>query len=289
VQTWGPGGYGPWSSSLTFTIGTTTLRRPMGVVTQARPIFTWDEVHGATWYQISLHLDGAPHWSEWTQETRWSPEWDMTDYTGTYEWWVQPWAPPSEYFAWSSRLTFTIGDAPDATRLRSPSGTVAIGDVNFSWDAVEHAIWYRFYLKKDGVLHDDAWLEGETGRTLELPAGDYEYWVRTLTFDDHGTWSDALSFTVSASVSGTVTGDVQEGVTVTLSGDANASTTTVAGGSYSFWVADGDYKVTPSLTGYTFINECEEATVIGADLANVDFASSPVAETVVPERRQGGR
>ena len=54
-------------------------------------------------------------------------------------------------------------------------------------------------------------------------------------------------------ISGTLSGAIAAGVTINLTGVANASITTNAIGNYSFsGLANGNYTVTPSLTGYTF-------------------------------------
>ena len=281
VQTWGPGGYGPWSGSLSFTIAgqeppdTTTLRSPSDTVTEARPTFTWDAVDGATWYQIWINRNGAVHWHKWMQETTWRPWWDMTDYPGNYGWWVQTWG-PGGHGPRSSSLSFTIAEAgpPGAARLRTPNGTVGVGDVSFTWDLVDGATWYHFWLNKDGAAYDSTWLKGETTRTLTLTTGQYGYWVRTWGPGGYGSWSEGLSFAVSVAVSGTVTGVVQEEVTIVLSGDASATTTTAADGSYTFSVVDGTYTITPSLSGYIFTDMSETVTVTGEGIANVNFVSS---------------
>ena len=234
VQTWGPGGYGPWSSSLTFTVageeppGATTLRNPSGSVTETRPTFTWDTVSGATWYRIWLHRDGAYHWDKWTQEATWSPWWDMTDYPGNYEWWVQAWA-RGEYGPWSGSLSFTIAgeESPGATTLRTPTETVVAGDVTFSWDAIDGATWYHFWLNKDGAEDDSAWLEGGTTRTLTLSAGQYEYWVRTWGAGGYGPWSSGRSFTVSEG------GAPPEDEFVLIPAGTNSGTNPLAAGEFS--------------------------------------------------------
>ena len=78
------------------------------------------------------------------------------------------------------------------------------------------------------------------------------------------------------SISGTVTGAASS-VTVTLSGDASASTTTDPSGDYVFTnIASGSYLVTPSLTFYTFSPLSMPVDVMGANVANTDFAATPL-------------
>ncbi len=71
VQTYGSGVYGPWSSSLTFTLlnnnpGTVTLYAPSGATTDTTPTFTWSRDSNATWYQIWVsNSAGTKLFSQW--------------------------------------------------------------------------------------------------------------------------------------------------------------------------------------------------------------------------------
>ena len=81
------------------------------------------------------------------------------------------------------------------------------------------------------------------------------------------------------SISGTVTesgGGPLAGVTMTLSGDASGTTTTDASGNYSFTgLPNGNYTVTPSMSGYSFTPASRDVTISGADVAGVDFEGTP--------------
>jgi hypothetical protein len=88
-----------------------------------------------------------------------------------------------------------------------------------------------------------------------------------------GTYVDPLY-----TISGTVHGDALEhvaGVTITLSGDATGTTTTNASGNYSFTGLRGagcDYIVTPTMTGYAFTPDHQDAHVTTADITTgLDF------------------
>ncbi len=77
------------------------------------------------------------------------------------------------------------------------------------------------------------------------------------------------------SISGTISGDVVSGVTVTLSGDGSASATTDSSGNYSFTNrANGDYTVTPSLSGYTFSPSSQDITIDDSNEADIDFTAT---------------
>ena len=82
---------------------------------------------------------------------------------------------------------------------------------------------------------------------------------------------------VSYSISGTVAGAVQAGVTITLSGSTTGTAVTNASGIYSFsGLVNGNYTVTPSLTGYTFTPANLSITVSGANSIGNNFTSVAV-------------
>ncbi len=79
------------------------------------------------------------------------------------------------------------------------------------------------------------------------------------------------------SVSGTITanGAGLPGVSLTLSGAASKVATSDASGNYSFsGLANGNYVITPSLTGYMFSPVSTAKTVSGANIASVDFTGT---------------
>ncbi|MCX8031517.1 MAG: carboxypeptidase regulatory-like domain-containing protein [Thermodesulfovibrionales bacterium] len=80
------------------------------------------------------------------------------------------------------------------------------------------------------------------------------------------------------SISGTITlsgGGPLSGVTVTLSGAANAVTTTNALGVYTFTnLANGNYTVTPALSGFTFTPASRNVTINNANVAGQDFVAT---------------
>ena len=81
------------------------------------------------------------------------------------------------------------------------------------------------------------------------------------------------------SISGAITPAAGgSGATVTLSGAATATTTADSSGAYTFTgVASGTYAVTPSKTGYTFSPTSQNATVNGANVTGINFASTAQA------------
>ncbi len=79
------------------------------------------------------------------------------------------------------------------------------------------------------------------------------------------------------SISGTViaSGSALQGVTMTLSGTSSRSVDTDASGNYTFTgLANGNYTVTPSKSGYTFSPTSSSLTVYGANIPGVNFIES---------------
>jgi Carboxypeptidase regulatory-like domain len=89
------------------------------------------------------------------------------------------------------------------------------------------------------------------------------------------TANAGLTYSISGAV-GTVSGAALAGVTITLTGDANAVTVTNASGNYSFpgIVLNGNYIVTPSLTGYTFSPTGTGVIISGADGTGINFTAT---------------
>ena len=82
------------------------------------------------------------------------------------------------------------------------------------------------------------------------------------------------STTPTYSISGTVSGAVASGVTITLTGTSSGSTLTDSSGNYSFsGVANGNYTITASKTGYTF-SPVFSITVNGANITGQNFTAT---------------
>jgi hypothetical protein len=87
-----------------------------------------------------------------------------------------------------------------------------------------------------------------------------------------GSSGGSTGVTPTYSISGAVSGAALSGVTIVLSGSTTNSKTTDANGNYSFSnIANGDYMVTPSLTGYTFTPTSRSVTVSGANITGTNF------------------
>ncbi len=90
----------------------------------------------------------------------------------------------------------------------------------------------------------------------------------------------ATSVPPTYTISGTVSGAVQVGVAISLSGDATASTTTDASGQYVLaGLADGNYTVTATRSGFTFTPPSRAVTVTGANATGKNFVAASAAVT----------
>jgi hypothetical protein len=91
------------------------------------------------------------------------------------------------------------------------------------------------------------------------------------------TGANFISTFTGYGVSGNVTGAVTANVTIAGSGSSiSGNITTASDGSYAFFGVkiNGDYTVTPSLSGYKFTPYYKNVTVNSASVADVDFVSA---------------
>ncbi len=114
--------------------------------------------------------------------------------------------------------------------------------------------------------------------------------VYIVTAQDASTQGYTVTVTLAPptySISGTVSGDIVSGVTITLSGNGSSSTKTDSNGNYSFNGANnGNYTITPSMTGYAFNPTSINATVNNANLTGQNFTS---VSTAVPTYTISGK
>ncbi len=92
-----------------------------------------------------------------------------------------------------------------------------------------------------------------------------------------GTGGNELIEPTTYSISGQATSDGTglSGVTVTLSGTSSGTATTDNNGNYTFTgLSNGSYKITPSLTNYTFDPPYSDITIAGSNQTNVNFTTA---------------
>ena len=91
--------------------------------------------------------------------------------------------------------------------------------------------------------------------------------------DDGGDTTKPKTYRITGQITSNSTG--LAGVTVSLSGESTAETTTDSSGNYSFTgQSNGDYTVTPSLSGYVFSPSDPVITISHRDEAGIDFTAT---------------
>lgn len=117
VQTWNPGGYGPWSAGMSFNVsppGVATLVSPSGSIGNSTPTYTWNQVNDATWYYLWINGPSGNVIKQWYGTAQANCNGMTCSVTpgntlsgGTYTWWVQTWNPVG-YGPWSSAQNFNV-------------------------------------------------------------------------------------------------------------------------------------------------------------------------------------
>lgn len=101
-----------------------------------------------------------------------------------------------------------------------------------------------------------------------------------VTVPDFAASAIATTFTISGRVS--LNGTGLAGVLVSISGAGTGSLTTDATGNFSFsGVQNGNYTITPSVAGYTFLPANRAVTVNGANLSGQDFVGVPTQGSII--------
>jgi len=100
VKIQGENGFGPWSSSMSFTIaavkpGAVSNLSAAGTGESGVVEYSWQADEQATWYQLSISVDGKNWFSQWFEtghvaDTVTIPVSGHSD-GKTYEWWVRGW------------------------------------------------------------------------------------------------------------------------------------------------------------------------------------------------------
>ncbi len=119
IRTWNAGGYGPWSSAMTFSVtiptvpGAATLVSPTGSIGTNNPDYTWNKVSDATWYYLWINDASSNVFKQWYKAadvcgastcTVTAP---VSLATGPHFWWIQTWNSVG-LGPWSTKLDFSI-------------------------------------------------------------------------------------------------------------------------------------------------------------------------------------
>jgi hypothetical protein len=231
------------SSSTTFTIsgnaavtanftlgppGAAELLWPSGSILAATPAYSWNAVHGSTWYYLWVNdASASPKIRQWytAQQAGCASGTGTCSVSspavlaqGAAQWWIQTWN-DNGYGPWSSGMAFTVsGGLPGATTLISPSGTASANSPVYVWNAVPNASWYYLWVNDASAspkimqwyTAQQAGCASGTGTcSVSSPAvlaqGAAQWWIQTWNDNGYGPWSSGMAFTVSGGLPGTAT------------------------------------------------------------------------------------
>jgi hypothetical protein len=228
VQTWNNGGYGPWSSPMSFTLpflpGQAVVLSPSGAITDITPTFSWNvspdgtTTDPASWYYLWIDGPSGNVFAQWHKASAicnastCSVTPPLTLGGGNHTWWVQTWN-STGYGPWSAGMGFSlpVPKPPVAATLVAPSGSITNTTPAYTWDAVldspqgDAATWY--YLWVDGPSGNviQQWYQASAvciGATCSitpattLNSGAHVWWVQTWNPTGYGPWSSGMNFTV---------------------------------------------------------------------------------------------
>ena len=145
IQTWNPAGYGPWSNSMSFSVGISppgkaTLISPTGSISETQPTYKWNPVSGSTWYYLWIDGPSGNVFKKWytaaevTSGSICQIKPAVTLATGnSYTWWIQTWN-PAGYGPWSNSMSLSVG---------TPGGfSEHFDDSPENWYAANGYAWY---------------------------------------------------------------------------------------------------------------------------------------------------
>ena len=221
IRSWSPAGYGPWSLGLSFTVGgpaVVTLVSPAGGGIGATPIYTWNAVPGATWYELWVN-DSAQgkKLDQWytaaavgcpagTGLCSVGPSVPLAP--GAATWWIQWWG-PSGSASWSAGMAFIVSGPSTMATLLSPSGSGSPPTPTYSWSPVSGMSWYYLWVVDSTGPKVQVWLQAATAGcgsgtgtcrytpSAALAPGAVTWWIEGWSPAGYGPWSLGLSFTVS--------------------------------------------------------------------------------------------
>jgi hypothetical protein len=207
------GNYGPWSSSLTFSLaplGTPTLIGPSGAANL--PVtFTWNAVSGADHYDLWVNdtTTGQAHVIRQNQVTGTSFTTSALTPSHSYTWYVAANTAANQEGFWSAPLTFTVVASPVPI---GPSGNAvsAAGEPTFSWQSVSGAASYELWVTDNTtgqVALDTSGISGTTftpSTPLRLD-DNITWWVRVT---GAASWSAGTNFTLAPFAAPTSTSPV---------------------------------------------------------------------------------
>ena len=216
VQARNASGDGPWSAGMSFTVGSlpspATLVSPSTSGVSMLPTYTWNAVTGATDYYLWVNnAAGTPVVQAWLSGTAVclgstcsaTPATVLTP--GSKTWWIQT-RNASGDGAWSTAMSFIVGELPGVATLVDPTGAGIGASPVFRWNTVATATDYELWVNGPGggTVVDSWYAAGNVcvanscsvAPSQTLIRGAHQWWIRARNQSGDGAWSAAMSFTV---------------------------------------------------------------------------------------------
>ena len=217
-----------WAREVSFTIGAPaagnalydstraiTFVAPNGQVNGVRTLFDWQDIPGATQYDVYVSNITTRENGFINTQVNGSNYADQQNLkAGVHRWWVRSHGPNDQLSSWYSGPQFTVvGQAQPqqevvnafnaATKptLLSPTGNVESRRPSFRWQPVAGADHYELWVQTQGQNPVRRYNLQATSYTLDqdLQQGvQYSWYVRAAAGNTNGTWSNGMTFTIGA-------------------------------------------------------------------------------------------
>ncbi len=174
-------------------------------------------------------------------------------------------------FIQSTSTTCSFSISPESISINSSasSGNVSINtQAGCAWSATSNDSWITITSGSTGSGNGTLNYSVSANTSNNSRTGTLTIAGKTFTITQSGIANYALSGTVTSTA-----GTPLAGVTMTLSGSTSASTKTDSNGNYSFKsLANGNYTITPSFSGYSFTPASRAITISNANISGLNFS-----------------
>lgn len=197
----GSGAALPWSQLHRFTVITAPTLAPVDSrQTTARPVFSWNNLYGASSWDIwvsNLTAGGTQPVRTTSATASWSPDTDLP--MARYRIWVRALGAGGFAGAWSAAKDFYVASSPNPVTPLLPTFSKR---PSFDWTDVAGATSYGIYLQNTGTGAIVANVSGLPMSTwtpqVDLPDGHYAWWsiADSSTAGFRGSWSVRTEFYV---------------------------------------------------------------------------------------------
>ena len=190
-------GYGDWSAPFTMEIQAPTVLTPGDPTIDETPVFSWNEIEGATSYKLWVNQVDGPSRVIYEDVVGTSFEPTVRMPEGDYRAWIQP-ILGTETGPLSQPHEFTISTRATPTPL-TPIGLEPDATPTFIWSELSGAVEYTIFIRSDdtGTVITESGLTTNSFTPDEELDGSYTWWVwGTNDLGRGGFQSDPANFTV---------------------------------------------------------------------------------------------